>query len=89
MSPPTVAANDCPKAPSFRASLSTLILHEACQTAGGIGQLATLLCVSLVSLNRWLDGEEVPPDDVYQACIHIVLLHDETLTSRQAGGSSR
>jgi hypothetical protein len=89
MSPPTVSPNDCPQAPSFRASLSTLILHEACQTAGGVSQLATLLRVSPVSLNRWLDGEELPPDDVYQACINIVLLHEETLTSGHAGGSSR
>ena len=89
MSAPTVAPNDCPQAPGFRASLSTLILHEACQTAGGVSQLANLLRVSPVSLNRWLDGEEVPPDDVYQACINIVLLHDETLSPRHAGGSSR
>ena len=89
MYPPTVAPNDCPQPPSFRASLSTLILHEACQTAGGISELASLLRVSPVSLNRWLNGEELPPDDVYQACINIVLLHDETLTPRQAGGSSR
>ena len=89
MLPPTLTPNDCPQAPSFRANLSTLILHEACQTAGGITQLASLLRVSPVSLNRWLDGEEMPPDDVYQACINIVLLHDETLIPRQAGGSSR
>ena len=89
MYPPNVAPNDCPQAPSFQASLSTLILHEACQTAGGISQLASLLRVSPVSLNRWLDGEEAPPDAVYQACINIVLLHDETLNPRHAGGSSR
>jgi hypothetical protein len=75
MSLPNVAPNDCPEAPGFRASLSTLILHEACQTAGGIDPLATLLRVSAAALNRWLDGEEEAPDEIYQACIDIVLLH--------------
>jgi hypothetical protein len=73
MSVPIAASNDCPKAPSFRASLVTLILHEACEAAGGISQLADLLRVSPVSLNRWLDGEEEPPDEIYQACIDLVL----------------
>lgn len=76
MSQPKVAPNDCPQAPGFRASLSTLILHEACETAGGISQLADLLHVTPISLNRWLDGEEEAPAEVYWACIEIVLLHD-------------
>jgi len=76
MSLPKAAPNDCPQAPGFRASVSTLILHEACQSAGGISQLANLLRVSPVSLGRWLDGEENPPPEIYQACIDIVLLHD-------------
>jgi len=76
MSEPRIAPNDCPQAPGFRASLQTLILHEACQTAGGISQLANLLRVSAVSLNRWLDGEEEAPPEVYRACIDIVLLHE-------------
>jgi hypothetical protein len=92
MSLPKLAPNDCPQAPGFRASLSTLILHEACQTAGGISQLANLLRVSPVSLSRWLDGEEKAPDVIYQACIDIVLLHDpeeDGLNAPRGAGSLR
>ena len=72
-----VAPNDCPQAPGFRAHVRTLILHEACQTAGGIGQLANLLRLPPASVNRWLEGVEEAPDFVYQACIEIVLLHPD------------
>jgi hypothetical protein len=91
MPAPKAAPNDCPQAPSFRASLSTLILHEACETAGGISQLANLLRVSPVSLNRWLNGEEETPVEIYQACVEIVLLHedDAALKARRASGSPR
>ena len=76
MTPPTVAPNDCPEPPGLRTSLPTLILHEACQTAGGIGPLARLLDVAPEVLQRWLDGEERAPAPIYQACIEIVLLHE-------------
>jgi hypothetical protein len=92
MSVPKIAPNDCPQAPGFRASLRTLILHEACQTAGGISQLANLLRVSPVSLSRWLDGEEKAPEGIYQACIEIVLLHEpepEGFSGRRGSGSLR
>ena len=74
MSAPELASNDCPQPPGFRAHLRTLILHEACQTAGGIEPLATLLGVPEGMLARWLDGLEEAPDSVYQACIVVVLL---------------
>jgi hypothetical protein len=76
MSAPNVAPNDCPQPPGFRANLSRLILHEACQTAGGIAPLAKLLGVPAQTLYRWLDGEEEAPAEIYQACIDIVLLHE-------------
>jgi hypothetical protein len=76
MSSPELAPNDCPQPPGFRAHLRTLILHEACQTAGGVGPLAALLGVPQAILERWLDGEEHAPDAVYQASIDIVLLHE-------------
>lgn len=80
MPPPDIAANDCPNPPGFRAQLRTLILHEACQTAGGIAALAKLLCVSSGVLKRWLEGGEEAPDAIYQACIDIVLLHPDGAT---------
>jgi len=76
MPPPNVAPNDCPQAPGLGVSLRTLILHEACQTAGGIAPLAELLGVSTIVLDRWLEGEAEAPPEIYQACIEIVLLHD-------------
>ena len=72
-----IAANDCPQPPGFRAHVRTLILHEACQTAGGIGQLAKLLRLPAASVSRWLEGAEEAPDFVYQACIDIVLTHPD------------
>jgi hypothetical protein len=87
MSVPIAAPNDCPQPPGFRASLTTLILHEACQTAGGVSQLAGLLRVSPIALAHWLEGEEEAPAEVYQACIDIVLLHDGPLGL--APGSAR
>lgn len=76
MDQPIAAPDDCPKAPTFHANLHTLILHEACRVAGSISKLANLLCVTPVSLARWLDGEEQAPDEIYRACIDIVLLHE-------------
>ena len=76
MTQASAAPNDCPEPPGFHSSLPTLILHEACQTAGGIGPLARLLDVSPALLQRWLDGGETAPERVYQACIDIVLLHE-------------
>jgi hypothetical protein len=64
---------DCPQAPTFRATLLTMILHEACEKSGGVSQFATLLHVSPISLTRWMDGEEKAPDNVIRACIEILL----------------
>jgi hypothetical protein len=77
MSSHEIAQNDCPRPPGFRADVRTLILHEACQTAGGVGQLAQLLRVPVASVDRWLEGAKEAPDLVYQACIDIVLTHPD------------
>ena len=77
MSSNEIGANDCPRAPGFRAGVRTLILHEACQTAGGVGQLAKLLHAPVASVSRWLEGVEEAPDFVYQACVDIVLTHPD------------
>jgi DNA-binding transcriptional regulator YdaS (Cro superfamily) len=58
------------------ADMRTHILHEACQIAGSIANLAILLTVSVNSLARWLEGHEAPPAAIVQACTQIVLLHD-------------
>ena len=50
-----------------------MILHEACEKAGGVSPFANLLRVTPVSLTRWMDGEEKAPDDVIRSCIEILL----------------
>ena len=77
MSGNEISPNDCPQAPGFRAHVRTLILHEACQTAGGVGQLAMLLRLPAALVSHWLEGAEEAPDFVYQACIDIVLTHPD------------
>jgi hypothetical protein len=73
MNTPDVNPTDCPQAPAFRASLQTLLLHEACEKAGGVSQFANLLGVSPVSLTRWMDGDDQAPEAVLRACIDILL----------------
>jgi hypothetical protein len=58
------------------ADMRTHILHEACRIAGSMAQLASLLTVSVHLLARWLEGLEVPPAAIVQACTQIVLLHE-------------
>jgi len=92
MSPIVAAPNDCPKAPGVKASLTTLILHEACQTAGGVSKLAQLLQAPMSLVQQWLDGEVEAPREIYQTCIDIVLLHepaDEALNALRGSGSPR
>jgi hypothetical protein len=86
----SVAPDDCPEPPGVRAGLSTLLLHEACETAGGVGKLAELLRTPPGLVQRWLDGDEEAPREIYRACIDIVLLHEpdeEPLNARRGAGS--
>ena len=83
---PIPAPDDCPQAPGFSANLPTLILHEACKTAGGVHLLAARLRVPVPALERWLEGEEDPPAEVYQACIDLVLLNEDEASPRRGSG---
>lgn len=60
----------------MRAGLPALMLHEACEIAGGVAHLAELLAVPEDQLACWLEGDGTPPEDVYRACAEIVLLND-------------
>jgi hypothetical protein len=71
-----VPSNDCPEPPSLRAAPRTHLLHEACEAAGSVGELALLLGVTTAALTSWLEGEEEAPAGIYQACADIILLHD-------------
>jgi hypothetical protein len=68
--------DDCPPPPPFRAGLPALMLHEACENAGGVSRLAERLDVPVERLARWLQGAEEPPEEIYRACAEIVLLDE-------------
>jgi hypothetical protein len=70
-----IQPDGCPTPPGIQADLATLLLHEACETAGGLARLAQLLEVPAAQLTRWLEGAERAPDEIYRACADIVLLH--------------
>jgi hypothetical protein len=69
------AARDCPLAPPEHASVYARTLHRACLVIGGIQPLAKRLDVREAELERWLRGEEQPPEPVFLAAVEIVLLH--------------
>jgi hypothetical protein len=75
------AARDCPLAPPEHATVYARTLHRACLVVGGIEPLAKRLEVSQADLQRWLRGEEPPPEQVFLTSVEIVLLH--------AGGTGR
>lgn len=68
--------DDCPPPPPVKAGLPVLMLHEACESAGGVARLAELLCVPVEQLARWLEGDATPPEEIYRACAEIVLLDE-------------
>jgi len=51
----------------------TRVLHRACQILGGVEQLAAHLRVSSVLLYRWLEGEDVPPSNIFLNAVDLVL----------------
>jgi len=65
---------DCPL-PQGRPSTSVRALHRACLILGGVPALAKHLGVAEVSLRRWLEQAEEPPQMVFLAAVEIMLLH--------------
>jgi hypothetical protein len=63
----------CPESPPPRTTVYTRTLHRACEVAGGVPQLAAQLKVSPLALQRWLEGAEPPPVEVFLACADIAL----------------
>lgn len=68
-----VAKDECPMAPPPRVTVYTRVLHRACQILGGVAQLAAHLRVSAVLLHRWLEGDDVPPANVFLVAVDLVL----------------
>lgn len=66
--------DDCPVAPPALTTVYTRTLHRACEVAGGVAELAAQLRVPAIALQRWLDGEEIPPTRVFLQCVDIISL---------------
>ena len=69
-----IPADSCPVAPPPRVTVYTRVLHRACQTLGGVTQLARHLKVSRTVLHAWLEGEDVPPSSVFLQAVDLILL---------------
>jgi len=68
-----VAKEECPVAPAPRVTVYTRVLHRACQILGGVNQLAEHLRVSTALLYRWLEGDDVPPSNIFLNAVDLVL----------------
>jgi DNA-binding transcriptional regulator YiaG len=53
-------------------------LRHAQLAAGGISDLAAKLNVSVFELTRWIQGEERPPEEIYQSALRIAGAEDES-----------
>ena len=71
----SAAARDCPLAPPEHASVYSRALHRACLICGGLDALAKQLEVGASHLKQWMEGEQVPPEGVFLACVEIILLY--------------
>ena len=68
-----VVKDECPVAPAPRVTVYTRVLHRACQILGGVEQLAAHLRVSVALLYRWLEGDDIPPSNVFLHAVDLVL----------------
>ncbi len=68
----------CPAAPPSRSTVYARTLHRACEILGGVPQLARHLEVREADLERWLEGDDDPPLEVFLAAVDAVLLHADS-----------
>ena len=68
-----VAKDECPVAPAPRVTVYTRVLHRACQILGGVDHLASHLRVSSALVYRWLEGDDVPPSNIFLNAVDLVL----------------
>ena len=68
-----VGKDECPVAPPPRVTVYTRVLHRACQIVGGVNQLAAHLRVSATVVHKWLEGEDVPPSNIFLNAVDLVL----------------
>jgi hypothetical protein len=65
--------DECPLAPAPRVTVYTRVLHRACQILGGVNELAAYLHVSPTLVHRWLEGEDLPPSNIFLKTVDLVL----------------
>jgi hypothetical protein len=68
-----VVKDECPVAPPPQVTVYTRVLHRACQILGGVDKLAAHLRVSSTLLYRWLEGDDVPPSNIFLNAVDLVL----------------
>jgi hypothetical protein len=68
-----VVKDECPAAPAPRVTVYTRVLHRACQILGGVEHLAKHLRVSATLLYRWLEGDDIPPSNIFLHAVDLVL----------------
>jgi hypothetical protein len=69
--------HDCPTPPPSRKSTHAKAVHRACVILGGADRLAARLNVAEATARGWMEGREDPPEEVFLACVEILLLHLE------------
>ena len=82
MEQPPVIASACGAPPPSRATVYSRTLQRACEILGGPQPLAQQLRVKPGDLVRWIDGQTLPPMDVFLAAVDLVLLHAERSAGR-------
>ncbi len=68
-----VGKDECPMAPPPRVTVYTRVLHRACQILGGVNELAAYLHVSSSVVHRWLEGDDLPPSNIFLKTVDLVL----------------
>lgn len=68
-------SRDCPLTPEAQRSTYARTLHRACVIIGGMAGLASHLGIAEADLQRWVQGAEEPPFEVFVAAVEVVLLH--------------
>jgi hypothetical protein len=68
-----LSQDNCPLAPPPRVTVYTRVLHRACQIVGGVEHLAARLRISTTMLYRWLEGDDVPPPNIFLHAVDLVL----------------
>jgi hypothetical protein len=72
---PRKTTPECPVARASRSTTYVRVLHRACVVLGGVEHLAAHLKVGVLAMERWMEGHEEPPEDVFLGAVDIVLLH--------------